>query len=263
MRYDNPFPGMNPYLEQPHLWPEVHNEMIALLWSSLGLQIPFGYRLAIEQRLELWEAPFVDDRPRFVVPDLSVTERGELQREVALKERTIPEDGLVVMTPVPTRVTYLEVRAASGQVVTVVEILSPTNKTPGSGRADYVRKREGILASDVNLVEIDLLRGGQSMPLATAIPDYHYRILVSREWQRPNANLFPFTVQDTIPQFPLPLRADDDELRVDLGELLERMHHTARYNDFVDYSVLPPAPALDGETQQWVDGRLAAFRQAN
>ena len=99
MNYDNPFPGMNPYLEQPHLWPEVHNEMIALLWSSLGLQIPFGYRLAIEQRLELWEAPFVDDRPRFVVPDLSVTERGELQREVALKERTIPEDGLVVMTP--------------------------------------------------------------------------------------------------------------------------------------------------------------------
>ena len=167
------------------------------------------------------------------------------------------------MTPVPTRVTYLEVRAASGQVVTVVEILSPTNKAAGSGRTDYVRKREGILASDVNLVEIDLLRGGQSMPLATVIPDYHYRILASREWQRPSANLFPFTVQDTIPHFPLPLRADDDELRVDLGELLERMHHTARYNDFVDYSVLPPTPALDEETQRWINERLTAFRQAN
>ena len=167
------------------------------------------------------------------------------------------------MTPVPTRVTYLEVRvaSASGQVVTVVEVLSPANKMPGRGRTEYLSKRDDVLASDVNLVEIDLLRGGQSMPLATAIPDYHYRILVSREWRRPNANLFPFMVQDAIPEFPLPLRAGDDELRVDLGALLEQMHRTARYNDFMDYRAFPPGPPLDEGTQQWVAERLAGFRQ--
>ncbi len=261
MNYGNPFPGMNPYLERPRLWAEVHSELIAMLWSNLGAQMPFGYRLAIEQRLEIWEAPSVDDRPRFVVPDLSITEGREIQREVALKERTIPEGGIMVMTPVPTRVTYLEVRTASDQVVTVVEVLSPANKTPGRGRTEYLSKRDDVLASEVNLVEIDLLRAGEPMPLATVVPDYHYRILVSREWQRPNANLFPFMVQDSIPKFPLPLRAGDNELQVDLRMLLEQMHQTGRYNGFVDYATPTPGPALDNETQQWIDERLAAFRE--
>ena len=260
MNYDNPFPGMNPYLEQPRLWPEVHSELIALLWSSMAAQMPAGYRLAIEERLEIWEALSADDRPRFAVPDLSISERREGQSEVALQER-IPEGGIMVMTPLPTRVTYLEVRAASGQVVTVMEVLSPTNKAPGRGRMDYLSKRTDLLASEINLVEIDLLRAGEPMPLATSVPDCHYRILVSRERQRPRALLFPFMVQNVIPKFPLPLRPDDDELTVDLGGLLAQMHCMSRYNSFLDYDNPPPGPALDAKTLRWVDERLAALRR--
>ncbi len=261
MNYDNPFPGMNPYLEQPCLWPEVHSELIALLWSSMATQMPSGYRLAIEERLEIWEVSYAEDRPRFVVPDLSISERREAQNEVALQER-IPEGGIMVMTPVPTRVTYLEVRAASGQVVTVLEVLSPTNKAPGRGRMDYLSKRSAILESEINLVEIDLLRAGEPMPLATSAPDCHYRILVSRERQRPRAFLFPFMIQDAIPKFPLPLRHSDDELPVDLGTLLAQMHRMSRYNSFLDYNNPPPGPALGPKHRQWIDERLAAFRPA-
>ena len=260
MNYDNPFPGMNPYLEQSRLWPEVHSELIALLWSSMAAQMPAGYRLAIEERLEIREALSADDRPRFVVPDLSISEPGERQSEVALQER-IPEGGIEVMTPLPTRVTYLEVRAASGQVVTVMEVLSPTNKAPGRGRMDYLSKRTDILESEVNLVEIDLLRAGEPMPLATSVPDCHYRILVSRERQRPRAFLFPFMVQDAIPKFPLPLRLSDDELPVDLGDLLAQMHRMSRYNSFLDYDHPPPGPALEPKHRQWIDERLATFRR--
>ncbi len=260
MGYDNPFPGMNPYLEQPRLWPEVHNELIALLWSSMAAQMPLGYRLAIEERLEVWEASLVDDRSRYVVPDLSVTERREAQIEVALKERTIPEGGIEVMIPVPTRVTFLEVQAASGQVVTVVEVLSPTNKAPGRGRMDYLSKRADILESDVNLVEIDLLRAGEPMPLATAVPDCHYRILVSREWERPRAYLLPFMIQDPVPKFPLPLRLGDDELTVDLGLLLAQLHRMSRYNSFLDYANPPAGPMLEPQHGKWLEERLAVFR---
>lgn len=260
VQYDNPFPGMNPYLEQPRFWPEVHSELIALLWSSMAAQMPLGYRLAIEERLEVWDTSFGDDRSRYIVPDLSVTERGKARAEVALKERTIPEGGIEVMIPAPTRVTFLEVQAASGQVVTVVEVLSPSNKTLGRGRMDYLSKRADILESEINLVEIDLLRAGEPMPLATTVPDCHYRILVSRERQRPRAYLLPFMIQDFIPKFLLPLRLGDDELTVDLGDLMSQMHRMSRYNSFLDYDNPPPGPPLAPEWRQWIAERLAAFQ---
>ncbi len=260
MNYNNPFPGMNPYLEQPRLWPEVHSELIALLWSRMAAQMPTGYRLAIEERLEIWEASSAGDRFRFAVPDLSISAQREEASEVALQER-IPEGGIMVMTPLPTRVTYLAVRAASGEVVTVLEILSPTNKAPGRGRIDYLSKRTDLLESETNLVEIDLLRAGEPMPLATSAPDCHYRILVSRERQRPRALLFPFMMQNAVPKFPLPLRPDDAELTVDLGGLLAQMHCMSRYNSFLDYDRPPPGPALDAETLRWIDQRLAPLRR--
>ena len=261
MRYDNPFPGMNPYLEQPRLWPGVHNSLIAAMQASLGPQLPPQYRLEINERYELDVTWPVDDvASRSIIPDLSVTTERANSGGAFLKE---PEGGVLVATPAPVRVTYLEVRQGpEDQVVTVVEILSPSNKAPGSGRLDYVRKREDILASYVNLVEIDLLRGGEPMPLTTPVPRCHYRILVSRERWRPSARLFPFMVWDAIPKFPLPLLEGDEPIEADIGPLLAAMHHTARYNIAVNYENPPPGPALEPEYQEWVQARLNAFQGA-
>jgi len=100
----------------------------------------------------------------------------------------------------------LQVEAAPDrEVVTVIEVLSPTNKAPGTGRYRYLRKREAISAGYVNLVEIDLLRRGQPMPLETSSPASDYRILVCRGLEHPSAPLYPFTVQQPIPKFTLPL----------------------------------------------------------
>ena len=49
-------------------------------------------------------------------------------------------------------------------MVTVIELLSPWNKTPEAGLAEYLAKRTNVLYSTANLVELDLLRGGERLP---------------------------------------------------------------------------------------------------
>ena len=66
------------------------------------------------------------------------------------------------------------------EVVTIVEVLSPANKRAGRGRDAYLQKRERVLGSSTHLVEIDLLRTGEPMPMAGALRDLDYRIVVSR-----------------------------------------------------------------------------------
>ena len=260
MRYDNPFPGMNPYLEQSRFWPGLHNDLIVQIRTRIGPQLPPQYRMEVNERYELDVTWPVDDvASRDIIPDLSVTtERGI--RGAGLVPQ--PSGGVLVATPAPVRVAYLEVRRApDDEVVTVVEILSPSNKVPGTGRADYIRKREDILASHVNLVEIDLLRGGEPMPLTTPAPPCHYRILVSRERWRPTASLFPFMVWDAIPRFPLPLLPGDVEIEADIGLLLDEIHYTARYNMAIGYDREPPGPALDPPHGKWIRERLAVFQE--
>ena len=116
------------------------------------------------------------------------------------------------MVPVPTRIkqVYLEVRdMETGWVVTAIEILSPVNKRPGESRMSYLQKRQRILGSLTNLVEIDLLRGWQPMPTLDNDIEKDYRVLVSRGTLRPEAELYPFNLQDRLPSFPLPLRPED------------------------------------------------------
>src|SRR5690606_4556754 len=141
------------------------------------------------------------------------------------------------------RETWLEVRHG-GEVITVLELLSPTNKLSGAGRAAYEQKRAQVLASPTHLVEIDLLRGGQPMAFRGTDRRADYRILVSRGDQRPRAEVRLFSLREPMPRFPLPLRRGDREPEVDLGAILHRLYDLAGYDLRVDYSA-PPVPPLD------------------
>ena len=135
----------------------------------------------------------------------------------------------------------------------------PPTKRRGTGRLQYLRKREAISASYVNLVEIDLLRRGQPMPLETPPPASDYRILVCRGLEHPSALLYPFTVQQAIPKFTLPLLPEDEEPEVDLGAIINGMHHTVRYGQVTRYHEPPPEPAFGAEVGAWVKERVARF----
>jgi len=255
-----PFPGMDPYLEHPALWPDVHNSLIAALRDDLAPRLRPRYYVSIEERAYL-----VDHASLALVarPDVAVVGTGQaVAPRPASPQLAAWEPGAVTVTlPMPEelRETWIEVRAAgSHAVVTIVEMLSPTNKLPGEGREQYLRKRAAVLASTAHFVEIDLLRDGLPMPASPSAGGGGYRILVSRARRRPLADLFVFSVQDAIPVFRLPLQPDDDEPAVDLGSLLIALYDRAGYDLRADYAHAP-MPPLGATDEAWAD---AILRQA-
>jgi hypothetical protein len=174
---------------------------------------------------------------------------------VAVEERTIILTDLPVIDRVRER--YLEIRATENhELITVIEILSPSNKAPGEGRRQYEKKREQVFETLTNLVEIDLLRGGAPLPMGK-LPRSHYRILVSREWDRPRGQLYPFNLPEPLPEIPIPLRRGETEPTLALNNLLGKMYEEARYDLRINYDH-EPEPSLDDASAQWVRACRAA-----
>lgn len=208
----SPFPGFDPYLENPDFWPEVHSRLIVALADSLVPQVRPKYEIAIAK-----------------------------------------------LTPMSEKIKqhYLEVRdRSSGLVVTVVEILSPVNKRPGEGRESYLQKRQRILGSLTNLVEIDLLRSFDCLPILAPNIQSDYRILISRYAQRPAAELYAFNLKDALPIFCLPLRSDDVEPTVNFQQLFTEISDKAGYDYRIDYTS-EIVPALSETNRVWVKQLLA------
>ena len=268
MQYDNPFPGMNPYLERPDIWPDFHNRLIAAVGEELGPRLPDRYRIALERRVEVEEPFGATSELNLVIPDALVT-RDVPAIPPAGRERTAAvaapsEEAVAVRVRMPREVGVFWLRVETvpeRELVTVVEVLSPTNKRLGEGRRQYILKREAIVGGLVNLVEIDLLRRWEPMPLETPPPASDYRILICRAVESPGALLYLFTVQQRIPKFALPLLSEDQAHapEVDLGAIVDRLHYTARYNQEIRYDAPPPEPAFAPEAQAWVEERVAGF----
>ncbi|MDB9525109.1 DUF4058 family protein [Oscillatoria sp. CS-180] len=128
------------------------------------------------------------------------------------------------------------------------------NKRPGRGRQSYETKRVQVLNSATHLVEIDLLRALDPMPMFGDFQS-HYRILVSRSHLRPQADLYTFNLSDEIPVFPLPLRPQDEEPLVFLQSLLNEIYDRSGYDLKLDYRP-DPVPALAQEEAVWLDELL-------
>jgi hypothetical protein len=244
---------MNPYLENPAWWRGVHNALITLLQLDLAPRVQPRYYVSIEERVYITEP---DEEELVGLPDIAVIGRPEAELE---EEGAYPESSAIrVLVPLPDEVsdTYLEVReAGKDYAITVIEILSPTNKRPGRGRERYLEKRMEVLATRTNLVEIDLLRAWEPMPVIGNGRVSDYRILVSRGKRTPKASLYIFGVRQPIPTFPLPLRPGDQEPLVELGRLLHELYDQARYDLRMDYTK-EPEPSLKPADSAWADELL-------
>lgn len=246
---------MNPYLENPELWSEVHSRLIVAIADDLSDHLSEKYRVAIEKRTYFSGG---DDSLLVGIPDVSVVGKQPEQSQLsATATLTPPVEPITVTLPMAEEVQerYLEIReVATGAVITAIEVLSPKNKRSGEGRQAYERKRNQVLASMTHLVEIDLLRGGQPLPiLGTAKSDY--RILISRSDRRPSAQLYAFSVKQEIPRFSVPLAAGDEEPVLDLQAVLQQVYKRGRYHLAVDYTQ-PPQPPLSAADTIWADGLL-------
>ncbi|MBV8487139.1 MAG: DUF4058 family protein, partial [Planctomycetaceae bacterium] len=192
---------------------------------------------------------------RAVRPVLSVAERARRgERAAAAGLLETPAQSLLPEFDAEGE-SFLEIRDRQGrQLVTVIELLSPTNKRVGSSREQYLAKRAKLLRSTVHLVEIDLLRGGLPMPFAER-PAGLYSVLVSRAGQRPRADFWPFGLRDPLPTVPIPLRPDDQDARLDLRSILDRVYDESGYAHFVyDYE---PDPPLEDQDVAWAHGVIA------
>lgn len=265
-----PFPGMDPYLERPSLWPNVHNSLITALRDVLTPLLRPRYFVAVQERSYL-DDPFGLSFSN--IPDAGIVgpynRSAVRQRDLAPIAPATEPRTIELAMPDPMRETYLEVQEVgldadnevgingttqSARVITLLEILSPGNKRQGEGRIEYERKRRRILRSMTHLVEIDLLRSGLPM-LKVADEEHDYMILVSRAEERPRAYWHPFSVRGPIPMFRLPLQEDDEEPLVDLNTILHQLYDRAGYDLRINYRAEPVPPLAEADAS-WADKLL-------
>jgi len=142
------------------------------------------------------------------------------------------------------------------RLVTSIEVLSPSNKKRRSrGWKKYLRKRQALLLGKANLVEIDLLRGGDRMPMHDPLPDSPYYVLVAREDEAPLCHVWPGLFDQPLPVVPVPLAKPDADLSLPLQALIEAVYEGGRYHEEIDYS-RPPTPPLTPEEAAWLERRL-------
>jgi hypothetical protein len=253
----SPFLGMNPYLENPLFWSEIHNLLIAAIFRRLNPQLRPKYRVAIEKRVY----QTIDEDSLLVgVADVAVQSIQKMPlpepASVAVASPVVEAVTVDVTMPETVKETYLEVRdVATQEVVTVIEILSPKNKRSGEGRNAYVKKRLQVLGSYTNLVEVDLLRDGKPIQQLQNNIQTDYRILVSRASKRPKADLYAFNLQNPIPSFALPLREGDTEPLLEIQTLISELYNEGNYDLVIDYAQ-EPVPAMSVNNVAWVDQLL-------
>ncbi len=251
----SPFPGMDPYLEDPHFWQGVHTNLLIRICDDLQPQLYPRYVARAEERVVL--GPLGES----IRPDVRVyeaTRPGATGGRLAVADPDVdiaaPEEIVVPDLTVPHR--YITIRETTGHaVVTILELLSPWNKT-GTGYREYREKQREILVSETHLVEIDLLRGGRhtvAVPKELLAPS-DYRICIHRA-RTQRFQVVRFGVRDPIPNFRIPVRPDDEDVVLHLGQALATCYDRGSYDLSVDYTK-NPEPPLPPEEAQWADALL-------
>ena len=214
----SPFPGMDPYLEHPDLWPDVHHELISCIRELLNRVIRPKYVARVEERVYMADDDDPLGRPSIQIPDVNVETRPVPSNGgVATLTETAIAEPVIVSRDDPVREGRVEIReVATGAVVTVIELLSPSNKQKGAGRVSFVKKRKEVRKSRASWVEIDLLRDGIPHPVKNRFPNHQYLVYSSPAGFRPDAKAWPIRLPDVLPVVGIPLRAPDPDAPLDL-----------------------------------------------
>lgn len=252
----SPFPGMDPYLEHPSLWPDIHNSLISAIRDELSPQVAPNYYVGLERRAYLFKP---DDIVFVGRPDVSIVQP---RRQPAIPEMAalvVAEPPAIYEVDLPmaeeVSESFLEIRdVKTGRLITLMELLSPVNKVSDEGREQYIRKRADVLRTWTSLVEIDLLRAGRPMPVVGAEVTSGYRILISPGWRRPHARLHAFSLRQPIPEITIPLQKGEDEPTLALNDVLHSLYNRARFDLRLDYTQ-PPVPPLTDEDAAWARER--------
>jgi hypothetical protein len=270
-----PFPGMDPYLEAPEIWPDFHSGLAGEIRAQLNYRLPPPYYARLEMRPEVGiveEAGYT----RRIVPDVAVVRRPQPEagpESVAVfsaPRTTISRSVEVTVRSESIRHAYVEIRDPSRghALVTLLEIVGPSNKRRGPDRREYLQKQSEVLESDASLIELDLLRCGERLMadvelqtwVASLQPPPDYLVLVNRAWQRAAGvrafQIFAIPLAEPLPVIPVPLRQDQMELPLDLQFVFNRVYDSGPYRRGAVNYVQPPEPPLVGDQAAWAEQRL-------
>ena len=266
----SPFPGMDPYLEAPDLWPDLHDALAAEIRTTLNALLPAPYYARLEMRPEVGIVSGRGRARRRITPDVAVARPSrpaggvESVGLIDSPRQIVSASRKVGVRSEPIRHAYVEVRDAKRAhgLVTLIEIASPSNKREGGDRKAYLKKQSEILDSSASLIELDLLRGGDRLLINPELADFvaliepepEYLVLVNRWWDRTDGlayEIFPIPLDQPLPCIPIPLGQGEDETPLDLQFVFQHAYDGGPYHrGAVDYDQ-PPEPPLPDDQLAW------------
>ncbi len=253
------FPGMDPYLEAPGIWPDVHESLMNIFREQLNDHLVPKYVAELNTQIVIDRILDDVETRRGALADVSVTQPAPSPTEtgaaVAIPSAPVR---LTIPMPIPTRLVSVYIRLRENErLVAVIELLSPINKRPGDGRREYLEKRATFLETGVHLIEIDLLRKGPRMPLEGELPPCDYLAVVSSADQRPACDVWPIRLRQPLPTLPIPLLKPDPAVPLDMGQALRTAYRRARYDLRIDYTSAA-TPPLSPEDAAWAKTLLSS-----
>ncbi len=263
MTRPSPFPGMDPWLQS--FWDNVHTKFCTYLSDTLNELLSPGLVAVTQQRVFI-ESSVAADRSAY--PDVHVIHRSApaLGGSSPAGAATLDEPIVMEMPADAFEQPYIEIVDAQsgGTVVTVIEIVSPSNKRAGESRDLYEQKQAEVVASDANLVEVDLIRGYRGVTLAwrrSASPalETAYHACARRATRRLALEVYPIGLWQRLPSIRIPLRPDDADIRLDLQRILDDTYRRGRLGELIDYS-RPAEPPLGDAEARGAAEFIAAWR---
>jgi hypothetical protein len=219
----SPFPGMDPFLEEEKIWPVFQHHLIACLYQTLLPGLVDRYRARVGQRR------YTTEQALFT----SIMREDHEEEFIEIRQRT------------------------DNRLVTLVDVVSPANKTTVSGRQAYLDKRKDAKNTGANLVEIDLILQGQPMLdySREGLPDWDHAVTVTRATQPERYEIYTATLQKKLPKFRLPLAADDRDTVIDLQTTFVRCFDQGNFATQINYQREPPTRIADDD-RSWLDQLL-------
>jgi hypothetical protein len=254
---------MDPYIERPIIWPDFHDSLVVYIRAALQPLLRPRYVALGQERLYVIES----ERP--IYPDVSVVGTAHPRRGVGSSVAVLEPDAPAVFQlwreEIRQPLIHIIEPAAGNRLVTAMEVLSPSNKTPGPGRDSYLEKRDELWAAGANLVEVDLLRDGDptvriSEEKLGQLRPWHYLVAVTRN-SPPRQEVYAIPLERRLPRVSIPLAADDKDVTLDLQAVFTRCWDEGPYPELLQYAGPPPGTVTADEVR-WCERLLqeAGFR---
>jgi hypothetical protein len=220
---------MDPYLETGKLWPAFQHQLLACLYQILLPGLVDRYRARVGTRT------YVSEMPLFT----SIIREQYTEEFIEIRNRT------------------------DGRLVTLLEVVSPANKTTPAGRQAYLDARQAAVNQKAGIVEVDLVMQGK--PTLTysrdGLPEYDYAVTVTRSNSPDRYEIYTATLQKRLPKFKLPLAADDRDALLDLQAAFARAYDLGTFSNLINYKGPPPADVpMTTEYKTWTDELLKQMK---